>query len=155
MTQMAKFALTVNGAQREVTAHPDTPLLWVLREQLKMTGTKYGCGVGQCGACTVHLDGKPALSCLHAIKDVAGRSVITIEGLSPTGSHPLQKAWIEEQTPQCGYCQPGQIMRAAGLLKETPRPTRAQIVDYMKINICRCGSYSRIIAAIERAAKQS
>ncbi len=152
MTQMVKVALTVNGARREVTAHPDTPLLWVLREQLKITGAKYGCGVGQCGACTVHLEGKPVFSCLHAIRDVAGKSVVTIEGLSPTGNHPLQKAWIEEQTPQCGYCQPGQIMRAAGLLKENPRPTRAQIVEYMKTNICRCGAYNRIIAAIERAA---
>jgi isoquinoline 1-oxidoreductase alpha subunit len=155
MSQMVKFVLTVNGAPREVTAHPDTPLLWVLREQLKFTGAKYGCGVGQCGACTVHLEGKPVVSCLHAIKDVAGKSVLTIEGLSPTGSHPLQKAWVEEQTPQCGYCQSGQIMRAAGLLKEHPQPTRAQIVDYMKTNICRCGSYRRIIAAIERAAKAS
>ncbi len=152
MSKMITLLLNVNGAQREVTAHPGTPLLWVLREQLKMTGTKYGCGVGQCGACTVHVDGKPAFSCLHAIKDVAGKSVLTIEGLSPTGSHALQKAWIEEQTPQCGYCQSGQIMRAAGLLKENPRPTRAQIVDYMKTNICRCGSYSRIVAAVERAA---
>ncbi len=155
MTQMVKVTLTVNGVQREVTAHADTPLLWVLREHLKLTGAKYGCGIGQCGACTVHLDGKPTFSCLHAIKDVAGKSVVTIEGLSPTGNHPLQKAWVEEQTPQCGYCQPGQIMRAAGLLKETPKPTRAQIVDYMKTNLCRCGSYNRIIAAIERAARQA
>ena len=155
MTQMVKLTLTVNGAQREVTAHADTPLLWVLREHLKLTGAKYGCGIGQCGACTVHLEGKPVFSCLHAIKDVAGKSVLTIEGLSPTGAHPLQKAWIEEQTPQCGYCQPGQIMRAAGLLKETPRPTRAQIVEYMSPNICRCGTYARITRAIERAAKEA
>ena len=120
----------------------------------KITGTKYGCGIGQCGACTVHLEGKPEFSCLHAIKDVAGKSVVTIEGLSPTGNHPLQKAWIEEQTPQCGYCQSGQIMRAAGLLKETPRPTRDQIVEYMSPNICRCGTYARITRAIERAAKE-
>ena len=155
MLKMQKFALTVNGAQREVTAHPDTPLLWVLRENLKFTGTKYGCGAGQCGACTVHLDGKPTFSCLHAIKDVAGKSVLTIEGLSQNGSHPLQKAWVEEQAPQCGYCQPGQIMRAAGLLKETPKPTRSQIVEYMKTNICRCGAYSRIIVAIERVASET
>ncbi len=155
MVGMITLALSVNGAQREVTAHADTPLLWVLREQLKLTGAKYGCGVGLCGACTVHVDGKPAFSCVHAIQDVAGKNVVTIEGLSPTASHPLQKAWIAEQTPQCGYCQPGQIMRAAGLLQENPRPTRAQIVAYMKTNLCRCGSYSRIIAAIERAARDT
>lgn len=152
---MVKVTLSVNGAQREVTAHADTPLLWVLREQLKLTGAKYGCGIGQCDACIVHVDGKPVFSCLHATKDVAGKSVITIEGLSPTGNHPLQQAWVEEQTPQCCYCQPGQIMHAAGLLKETPRPTREQIVDYMKTNLCRCGSYNRIIAAIERAAESA
>ena len=154
MTQMIAYSISVNGAQRDVTAHPDTPLLWVLREQLKFTGTKYGCGVGACGACTVHVNGQPVFSCLLAIKDMAGKSVVTIEGLSPDGNHPLQKAWVEAQAPQCGYCQPGQIMRAAGLLKENPRPTRVQIVDYMKTNICRCGSYNRIIAAIERVAKE-
>jgi isoquinoline 1-oxidoreductase alpha subunit len=110
--------------------------------------------VGQCGACTVHLDSKPTQSCLHALKDVVGRSVTTIEGLSPTSSHPLQKAWLAEQVPQCGYCQSGQIMRAAGLLKETPRPSREQIVDYMSPNICRCGTYVRIVRAIERASKE-
>ena len=108
--------LNVNGTRRVVTAEEDTPLLWVLRETLKMTGTKFGCGVGQCGACTVHLDGKPTQSCLHAIRDLAGRSITTIEGLSSDSSHPLQKAWLAEQVPQCGYCQSGQIMRAAGLL---------------------------------------
>ncbi|MEI7680984.1 MAG: 2Fe-2S iron-sulfur cluster-binding protein, partial [Betaproteobacteria bacterium] len=107
-----------------------------------------------CGACTVHLDGKPVQSCLQTLQDVAGRSVTTIEGLSKDSSHPLQKAWLAEQVPQCGYCQSGQIMRAAGLLKETPRPTREQIVDYMSTNICRCGTYARIAAAIERAAKE-
>jgi isoquinoline 1-oxidoreductase alpha subunit len=147
-------ALNVNGKRHSVTAHEDTPLLWVLREHLKLTGTKFGCGVGQCGACTVHLDGNPAQSCLLAFKDVAGRRVTTIEGLSPDASHPLQKAWLAEQVPQCGYCQSGQIMRAAGLLKEKPRPTREEIVEYMSPNICRCGTYVRIVRAIERASKE-
>ena len=154
MSQKITASLVVNGRRHSVTAHEDTPLLWVLRENLKLTGTKYGCGVGQCGACTVHLDGKPTQSCLHALKDVQGRRITTIEGLSPDASHPLQKAWRAEQVPQCGYCQSGQIMRAAGLLKETPRPTRAQIVDYMSPNICRCGTYVRIERAIERASKE-
>jgi isoquinoline 1-oxidoreductase alpha subunit len=154
MSQIITAALTVNGTRHSVTAHDDTPLLWVLREHLKLTGTKYGCGGGQCGACTVHLDGKPTQSCLHALKDVAGHSVLTIEGLARDGKHPLQTAWIAEQVPQCGYCQSGQIMRAAGLLKETPRPTRGQIVEYMSPNICRCGTYVRIVRAIERAAKE-
>lgn len=147
--------LNVNGTRRVVTAEEDTPLLWVLRETLKMTGTKFGCGVGQCGACTVHLDGKPTQSCLHAIRDLAGRSITTIEGLSSDSSHPLQKVWLAEQVPQCGYCQSGQIMRAAGLLTEHPRPTREQIVDYMSTNICRCGTYVRIVRAIERAAREA
>lgn len=154
MTMMTA-ALTVNDKRRSVTAQDDTPLLWVLREHLKLTGTKYGCGVGQCGACTVHLDGRPTQSCLHPLKDVVGRRVTTIEGLSPDSSHPLQKAWLAEQVPQCGYCQSGQIMRAAGLLKENPRPKRAEIVDYMSPNICRCGTYVRIVRAIERAAKET
>jgi isoquinoline 1-oxidoreductase alpha subunit len=147
-------ALNVNGERHTITAPEDTPLLWVLREHLKLTGTKFGCGVGQCGACTVHLDGKPTQSCLYPLKDVAGRRVTTIEGLSRDASHPLQKAWIAEQVPQCGYCQSGQIMRAAGLLKENPRPSHEQIVDYMSPNICRCGTYVRIVRAIERASKE-
>ena len=146
--------LTVNGKRHSVSAYEDTPLLWVLREHLKLTGTKFGCGVGQCGACTVHLDGKPTQSCLHSFKDVVGRRITTIEGLSPDASHPLQKAWLAEQVPQCGYCQSGQIMRAAGLLKEKPRPTREEIVEYMSPNICRCGTYVRIVRAIERASKE-
>ncbi len=154
MAQMTATTLTVNGKRQTVTAHPDTPLLWVLREHLKITGTKYGCGVGQCGACTVHIDGKPAFSCLRPISSLGNAHVTTIEGLSPTSEHPLQKAWIAEETPQCGYCQSGQIMRAAALLKDNPKPTREQIVAHMKTNICRCGSYRRIIAAIERAAKE-
>jgi len=154
MSQMITTALTVNGVRRSVTAHPDTPLLWVLRENLRFTGTKYGCGMGQCGACTVHLDGKPVFSCLLEIQHLAGKSVTTIEGLSPNSSHPLQKSWIAEQVPQCGYCQSGQIMRAAALLDGNRNPSREQIVEYMKTNICRCGSYRRIVAAIQRAAKE-
>jgi isoquinoline 1-oxidoreductase alpha subunit len=153
MAQMTSTTLTVNGKRHTVTAHGDTPLLWVLREHLKITGTKYGCGVGQCGACTVHIDGKAAFSCMRPISTLANARVTTIEGLSPTSEHPLQKAWIAEETPQCGYCQSGQIMRAAALLKDNPKPTREQIVAHMKTNLCRCGSYRRIIAAIERAAK--
>jgi isoquinoline 1-oxidoreductase subunit alpha len=155
MSQMITTALAVNGVSRTVTAHPDTPLLWVLRENLRLTGTKYGCGVGQCGACTVHLDGRPALSCTLQLQHVAGKQVTTIEGLAGEGTaHPLQKAWIAEQAPQCGYCQSGQIMRAAALLKENRNPSRDEIVEHMKTNICRCGSYSRIVAAIQRAAKE-
>jgi isoquinoline 1-oxidoreductase alpha subunit len=155
MSHKITAALHVNGRRHSVTADEDTPLLWVLREHLKLTGTKFGCGVGQCGACTVHLDGKPTQSCLYALKDVGRRTVTTIEGLSPTSTHPLQKAWLAEQVPQCGYCQSGQIMRAAGLLKEHPQPTREQIVDYMSPNICRCGTYVRIVRAIERASKEA
>ena len=155
MSQMISVALTVNGKRLSVNAHPDTPLLWVLRENLKLTGTKYGCGAGQCGACTVHIDGKPNYACLNPIRDLEGRSVTTIEGLSRDSSHPLQKAWIAEQVPQCGYCQSGQIMRAAGLLKEHPSPSRRQIVEYMNTNICRCGTYVRIVRAIERAVREA
>ena len=154
MAQMTNTSLTINGKRQTVTAHPDTPLLWVLRENLKLTGTKYGCGVGQCGACTVHVDGHAMFSCLRPISTLDGANVTTIEGLSPNSSHPLQKAWVAEQTPQCGYCQSGQIMRAAALLKDNPRPSRDEIVAHMKTNICRCGSYRRIIASIERAVKE-
>jgi isoquinoline 1-oxidoreductase alpha subunit len=155
MSHKISVTLTVNGKRHTVNALPDTPLLWVLREDLKLTGTKYGCGVGQCGACTVHIDGEPNYACLNPIKDLAGRSVTTIEGLSPNGSHPLQKAWNAEQVPQCGYCQSGQIMRAAALLKENPNPSRQEIMQYMNANICRCGTYYRIARAIERAAKEA
>jgi len=154
MSQMIAVTLTVNGRRHDIKALPDTPLLWVLREHLKLTGTKYGCGVGQCGACTVHIDGKPNYACLNPIKDLEGRRVTTIEGLAPDSSHPLQKAWIAEQVPQCGYCQSGQIMRAAGLLKENPRPGRQEIMEYMTPNICRCGTYPRIVRAIERVARE-
>ena len=154
MSEKITTTLTVNGRRQTITALPDTPLLWVLREQLRLTGTKFGCGVGQCGACTVHIDGKPNYACLNPIRDLEGRSVTTIEGLSPDSSHPLQKAWLAEQVPQCGYCQSGQIMRAAGLLKEKRNPSRHEIVEYMSPNICRCGTYVRIARAIERAAKE-
>jgi isoquinoline 1-oxidoreductase alpha subunit len=154
MAKIKKVTLTVNGQPRTVNALEDTPLLWVLREELKLTGTKFGCGVGQCGACTVHIDGSPTYACLNQIGTLQGRSVTTIEGLSPDSSHPLQKAWIAESVPQCGYCQSGQIMRAAGLLKENPKPSREEIVAYMATNICRCGTYVRIARAIERAAQE-
>jgi isoquinoline 1-oxidoreductase alpha subunit len=155
MAQMTTTSLIVNGERRTVTAHPDTPLLWVLREELKLTGTKFGCGVGQCGACTVHVDGAPMFACLRPISTLGGASVTTIEGLSRDASHPLQKAWVAEQVPQCGYCQSGQIMRAAALLKSKPHPTRDEIVEHMSTNICRCGTYARIVRAIERAAKEA
>jgi isoquinoline 1-oxidoreductase subunit alpha len=146
--------LNVNGKPTDVAAQPDDTLLWVIREKLSLTGTKFGCGMAQCGACTVHLEGKAVRSCVTRMSQVEGKSVTTIEGLSPDGaSHPLQKAWIEEQVLQCGYCQSGQIMQAASLLKETPKPTRAQIVKGMNGNICRCGTYGRIVRAIERASK--
>ena len=150
---MASF--TINGEQVDVDANPDTPLLWVVREHLKLTGTKFGCGVGQCGACTVHVDGNATFACLMRVSAVEGRDVTTIEGLSGTGDHPLQQAWVAEEVPQCGYCQSGQIMRAAELLATNARPSREQIVAHMSTNICRCGTYSRIIRAIERAAQEA
>src|SRR5690348_7718012 len=148
------IGFNVNGKPATTDAPPHTPLLWVIREGLKLTGTKYGCGTGLCGACMVHIDGKRAFSCQTQLSEVAGRSVTTIEGLSPDSSHPLQKAWLAESVPQCGYCQSGQIMRAAGLLKEKRNPSRHEIVEYMSPNICRCGTYVRIARAIERAAKE-
>ena len=142
----------VNGDQVEVDKAPTALLLWVLREHLKLTGTKYGCGTGLCGACTVHIDGESALSCVTPLAAVEGKSVTTIEGLSPDASHPLQKAWVEVQTPQCGYCQSGQIMRAATLLAKNKTPSREEIVVHMNSVLCRCGTYSQIIKSIERAA---
>ena len=147
-------SFTLNGARRELAVAADTPLLWALREHLQLTGTKFGCGIASCGACTVHIDGEAVRSCAMPISLVAGKAVTTIEGLSPDGSHPLQKAWIAEQVPQCGYCQSGQIMQAAELLAKTKKPTREQIVAHMDGNICRCGTYLRIISAIERAARE-
>jgi isoquinoline 1-oxidoreductase alpha subunit len=149
------FRFTVNGGRVVVDAPDETPLLWVIREQLKLTGTKFGCGVGLCGACVVHMDGKRVFSCQVQISDVAGRQVTTIEGLSADSSHPLQRAWLAERAPQCGYCQSGQIMSAADLLKRNPHPTRAEIIEHMSGNICRCGAYPRILRAIERAARAS
>jgi isoquinoline 1-oxidoreductase alpha subunit len=146
---------TINGKAVNVEAPPDTTLLWVIRENLKLAGTKYGCGVVQCGACTVHVDGKAVRSCGVALSDMTGRKVTTIEGLSEKGDHPLQKAWIAEQVPQCGYCQSGQIMQAAELLAKTKTPSREEIVTHMDGNICRCGTYPRIVRAIERAAKEA
>lgn len=144
--------LTVNGRSFSVDAEPETPLLWALREHLGLTGTKFGCGAGLCGACTVHLDGEAIFACQTPIEDAEGRVVTTIEGLSSAGDHPVQRAWVHEQVPQCGYCQSGQIMRAAALLAANPRPTREEIVDAMSSNLCRCGTYPRIIRAVERAA---
>ena len=147
-------AITVNGQRRELAVAPDTPLLWVLREHLKLTGTKFGCGIAACGACTVHIDGEPVRSCSMPVSMVDGKSITTIEGLSANGDHPLQKAWIAEQVPQCGYCQSGQIMQAAALLAGNKNPSRADIVEAMDGNICRCGTYLKIISAIERAARE-
>ena len=146
-------AFTINGRRVDVKADDDTPLLWAIREHLKLTGTKYGCGVAQCGACTVHVNGEPVRSCSTPLGEVKGKQVTTIEGLSAKGDHPLQKAWVAEQVPQCGYCQSGQIMSAAALLKKNKAPTRDQIKAHMNGNICRCGTYGRIVRAIERAAK--
>ncbi len=144
--------LTVNGTEKEVDVAADTPLLWVIRENLNMTGTKFGCGAGLCGACTVHVNGVAVRSCQTSVSDAAGANITTIEGLDPAGEHPLQKAWVEHQVPQCGYCQSGQIMQAAQLLAENPKPSRDEIVAHMSGNLCRCMTYDRIVAAIESAS---
>src|SRR3981189_833696 len=148
------IAFTVNGVRKEVGVDADTPLLWVLREHLKLTGTKFGCGIAACGACTVHVDGQATRACATPLSLVEGRSVTTIEGLSPDGSHPLQKAWIAEQVPQCGYCQSGQIMQAAALLSKNSNPTKDEVVAHMDGNLCPCMTYSRIQKAIMRAASE-
>jgi isoquinoline 1-oxidoreductase alpha subunit len=148
------FELKINGKAMSVATEPDTPLLWAIREHLHLTGTKYGCGAGICGACVVHVDGKAVKSCQMSVSRAAGANIKTIEGLSTDASHPLQKAWVAEQVPQCGYCQSGQIMQAAELLEKNPTPSREQIVQHMDAVICRCGTYTRIIAAIQRAAKE-
>jgi isoquinoline 1-oxidoreductase alpha subunit len=150
---MAAFTLRVNGRSHQVDVDADTPLLWVLRDAVGLTGTKYGCGIGQCGACTVHLDGVAVRSCNRPVSEIEGGEVITIEGLSADGSHPLQRAWVELDVAQCGYCQAGQIMSAAGLLARAPNPTDSDIDRAMNGNICRCATYLRIRAAIHRAAQ--
>jgi isoquinoline 1-oxidoreductase alpha subunit len=152
---MAATAFVINGRKASVDVAPDTPLLWIVREHLKLSGTKFGCGTGLCGACTVHLDGKAMRSCQVTASQVAGKQVTTIEGLSPDANHPLQRAWIAEQVPQCGYCQSGQIMQAADLLAANKKPSREQIVAHMDGNLCRCGTYLRIVRAIERAAREA
>lgn len=151
---MASFTVTINGEARRVEADPDTPLLWVLRDTLGLTGTKYGCGLGVCGACTVHVAGEAARACLTSIDSIGTRKITTIEGLSRDGSHPVQRAWIAEDVAQCGYCQPGQIMQAAALLARKSRPTDAEIDDAMRDNVCRCGTYQRIRRAIHLAASE-
>ncbi len=145
---------TINGKAASTDAPPTTPLLWVIREGLKLSGTKFGCGVGLCGACMVHIDGKRAFSCQTQVREIAGKAITTIEGLSEDSSHPVQKAWLAEKVPQCGYCQSGQIMSAADLLKHNPHPTRDEIVEYMSAHICRCGTYARIFSAVERASRE-
>ena len=151
---MSNIAITVNGKSCLVDVAPETPLLWVLRDTLGLTGTKYGCGMGLCGACTVHLDGAAQRSCQTSVSSVGTRKITTIEGLSPDRSHPVQRAWIAEQVPQCGYCQSGQIMQAAAFLAKTPHPTREQIDEAMTGNVCRCATYQRIRRGIERAASE-
>lgn len=153
---MAKelFQLMVNGKKHTIEANGSAPLLWVLREDLGLTGTKFGCGIAQCGACTVHLNGSPTRSCVVRMADIGDKNIVTIEGLAGGGSHPLVKAWEEEQVPQCGYCQSGQIMQAAGLLSTNANPSRDEIVSSMNGVLCRCGTYNRIIKAIERASTQ-
>jgi isoquinoline 1-oxidoreductase alpha subunit len=149
---MGAITLTINKEKRQVEADPQTPLLWVLRDELNLTGTKFGCGKGLCGACTVHVDGTATRSCSTPLAEVEGKSITTIEGLSAHSDHPLQQAWIAEQVPQCGYCQSGMIMTAAELLHTKPHPTDADIDDALGSHICRCGTYQRIRAAIHRAA---
>jgi len=148
-------AFNLNGKPVTVKAEDKTPLLWVIRDELKLTGTKFGCGAALCGACTVHVNGKAVRSCTTPVSAVKGARVTTIEGLSPDASHRLQKAWVAEEVPQCGYCQSGQLMKAAELLAANPKPTREQIVAHMDGNICRCGTYNRIVAAIQRASKEA
>ncbi len=149
---MTSITITVNDAPHQIDVDPNMPLLWVLRDVLGLTGTKYSCGIGECGSCTVHIDGEAARSCSTPVSEVAGKKVTTIEGLSPDGSHPVQQAWIAEQVAQCGYCQPGQIMTAAALLAHNPRPGQEDIVKAMSGVLCRCGTYQRILKAVQRAA---
>ena len=152
---MANYTLKINGAKRQVNLDPATPLLWVLRDHLKLVGTKYGCGIAACGACTIHVDGVAMRSCIFPVSQVGGKAITTIEGLSEHGNHPVQKAWLQHDVPQCGYCQAGQIMTAAALLKENPSPSDGEIETAMNGNICRCGTYTRIKAAVKTAAGTS
>jgi len=145
--------LTINGQSHYVDAEPDTPLLWVIREDLQLTGTKFGCGIAECGACTVHVDGQAMRSCSISVGDVEGSTITTIEGLHHADQHPVQQAWIEDQVPQCGYCQSGQIMQASALLARNPDPTDEEIVDAMDGNLCRCATYFKIVEAVQKAAK--
>jgi aerobic-type carbon monoxide dehydrogenase small subunit (CoxS/CutS family) len=151
---MAIYNLKINGKAQEIDVAPDTPVLWVLRDHAKLTGTKYGCGIGQCGACTIHIDGVAMRSCSTPVSSVGDKTITTIEGLSEAGDHPLQEAWVEHDVPQCGYCQAGQIMNAASLLKNNPSPSDADIDAAMNGNICRCGTYLRIKSAIKTAAQK-
>ena len=150
---MAIYNLNINGKKHQLNVDPETPMLWVLRDHLYYLGTKFGCGIGECGACTIHLEGEAVRSCITTISEVGTKAVTTIEGLSVDGTHPVQKAWLEHDVAQCGYCQPGQIMNAAALLKRNPHPTDQEIEEAMEGNICRCGTYIRIKAAIKTAAK--
>ena len=147
------FTLSVNGVSHDIDVEPETPLLWVLRDNIGLTGTKFGCGIAQCGVCTVHLDGRPVRACSTTVASAVGHGITTIEGLSPDGSHPVQRAWVEHTVPQCGYCQSGQIMAAAALLARTPNPTDSDIDTAMAGHLCRCGTYPRIRKAIHRAAR--
>jgi isoquinoline 1-oxidoreductase subunit alpha len=149
-----QYSFILNGKPVQVTAEEDANLLWTLRERLKLTGTKFGCGVSLCGSCTVHIDGKPVKSCITSLSQAVGKKVTTIEGLSEDKSHPLQVAWIKEQVPQCGYCQSGQIMQAAALLAENPNPNREEIIKHMNGVLCRCGTYLRILKAIEKTTQK-
>ncbi|MBO0329416.1 (2Fe-2S)-binding protein [[Muricauda] lutisoli] len=149
---MAKYTLNINGENHEVEADPSTPMLWVLRDHLNLVGTKYGCGIAQCGACTIHLEGTATRACMLTVASVGNQQVTTIEGLSEEGDHPVQKAWLEVDVPQCGYCQAGQIMTAAALLDKNPNPTDNEIEMAMNGNICRCGTYTRIKKAVKLAA---
>ena len=151
---MNEISLNVNGEKMSVEADQSTPLLWVLRDKIGLTGAKFSCGIARCGACMVHVDGKTIPACNTPVSEVTGKKIVTIEGLSEKGDHPVQKAWIEEQVPQCGYCQSGQIMRAAELLAENPKPNREEILEHMNRVLCRCATYYRIVKAIERAAEE-
>jgi isoquinoline 1-oxidoreductase alpha subunit len=150
---MANITFTLNGTPQTVDVVPEMPLLWVLRDVIGLTGTKFGCGMALCGACTVHLDGQPVRSCSTPVKSVAGKKVVTIEGLSPNGTHPVQRAWMEVDVPQCGYCQSGQVMSAAALLARKPKPTDTDIDEAMRGNLCRCGTYQSVRAAVQRAVE--